>query len=85
MNFEELQKALEEREFDVIRSIKVKKRTKNMLDKLAKAGVDVGAIIDLALEKIKLEKLVKDVEKKAKYNSENSQLNTQANKDVLDG
>jgi len=64
MNLEELQKALEEREFDYIRSVKVKKRTKNLLDILAKNGVDIGAVIDLALEKIKLEKLVKDIEKK---------------------
>jgi len=71
MNLEELQKALEEREFDYIRSVKIKKRTKNLLDILAKNGVDIGAVIDLALEKIKLEKLVKDIEKKqAKETSE---------------
>jgi len=71
MNLEELEKALEEREFDYIRSVKIKKRTKNLLDILAKNGVDIGAVIDLALEKIKLEKLVKDIEKKqAKETSE---------------
>ena len=35
-----------------------------MLDVLAKNGIDIGAIIDLAIEKIKLEKVVQELEKK---------------------
>jgi len=85
MNLNELQKALEEREFDTIKNIKVKKRVKNMLDYLSKNGVDIGAVIELGLEKIKLEKLVKDMEKQQqnelKKEEENRQ-NEEANNTV---
>ena len=85
MNLNELQKALEEREFDTIKNIKVKKRVKNMLDYLSKNGVDIGAVIELGLEKIKIEKLVKDMEKQqneAKKEEENRQ-NEEANNTVI--
>jgi len=71
MHFEELQRALEEREFDTLKSVKIKRRTKKLLDKLAGKEIDIGAVIDLALEKIKLEKLVKEMEKNTKNKQDN--------------
>ena len=56
-----------------------------MLDYLSKNGVDIGAVIELGLEKIKLEKLVKDMEKQqqneVKKEEENRQ-NEEANNTV---
>jgi arsenate reductase-like glutaredoxin family protein len=77
MNLNELKEALKEREFEVLKGVRIKKRNKEMLDFLAKNGIDVGAVIDLALEKIKLEKIVKDIEKSKKKSDENVSENSQ--------
>jgi len=79
MHFEELQRALEEREFDTLKSVKIKRRTKKLLDKLNEKGIDIGAVIDLALEKIKLEKLVKEMEK----NEESGQNNIESGEQIV--
>ena len=56
-----------------------------MLDYLSKNGVDIDAVIELGLEKIKIEKLVKDMEKQKqnelKKEEENRQ-NEEANNTV---
>jgi hypothetical protein len=77
MNLNELKEALKEREFEVLKGVKIKKRNKEMLDFLAENGIDIGAVIDLALEKIKLEKIIKDIEKSNKKSNENISENNQ--------
>ena len=57
-----------------------------MLDYLSKNGVDIGAVIELGLEKIKIEKLVKDMEKQQQQNElkneEGNRQNEEANNTV---
>ena len=56
-----------------------------MLDYLSKNGVDIGAVIELGLEKIKIEKLVKDMEKQQNEvkNEEENRQNEEANNTVI--
>jgi hypothetical protein len=82
MNFDELKEALKEREFGVLKSVKIKKRNKEMLDILSKEGIDVGAVIDLGLEKIKLDRIVKDIEKNRRKNEVEN--NTESSEEISD-
>jgi ribosomal 50S subunit-recycling heat shock protein len=89
MNFNELKEALKEREFGVLKSVKIKKRNKEMLDILSKEGIDIGAVIDLGLEKIKLDRIVKNIEKNRRKNeAENTENvienNTESSEEISD-
>jgi len=53
-----------------------------MLDFLSKNGVDIDAVIELGLEKIKLEKSVKDMEKQ-KQNEEADNTVTSEENDTV--
>jgi len=61
MKLDFILKKLENREFDELKKVKIKKRNLNLLEEIErKCGIEKGAIIDIALEQIKLEKLLKE-------------------------
>ena len=70
-----LRDELNNRTFVELKEVKIKKRNAELLEELKSYGVDIGAVIDLALEKNKLEKLVEDFRKEMKENNQNSTQN----------
>ena len=66
-----LRDELNNRTFVELKEVKIKKRNAELLKELESYGVDIGAVIDLALEKNKLEKLVEDFRKEMKENNQN--------------
>ena len=70
-----LKDELNNRTFVELKEVKIKKRNAELLKELESYGVDIGAVIDLALEKNKLEKLVEDFRKEMKENNQNSTQN----------
>ena len=70
-----LRDELNNRTFVELKEVKIKKRNAELLKELESYGVDIGAVIDLALEKNKLEKLVEDFRKEMKENNQNSTQN----------
>ena len=61
---------LKKREFVELKRVKIKKSNAEILQKLEEFGIDIGAVIDAALDEAKLNKVVEEFEKESKKEDE---------------
>ena len=66
MKKNDLLNELKKREFVELKRVKIKKNNAEMLQKLEEFGMDTGAVIDVALNEAKLNKVVEEFEKESK-------------------
>ena len=64
MRIEDVINEFSKRQFVKIENIEIKLKNKELLDELKDFGLDYSGIIDIALDNLDLEKLLKDIKKK---------------------
>ncbi len=64
MKIEDVINEFSKRQFVKIENIEIKLKNKELLDELKDFGLDYSGIIDIALDNLGLEKLLKDIKKK---------------------